>query len=129
LLTIDKLRFIAASITCGASPGTIQYKLGTVTSPVKLAYLYPKVAGAGQTKRQHILNAVQHWKSWIILPDFADTGCAQMERYFLIHLRVANGQFASEVLIMDHSFCASHLNLPGVSIIVEDRQAPNQLLA
>jgi hypothetical protein len=129
LSTSDELQSIQASIAYGASSGTIWSKLGTVIPPQQLACVHHELGDAGQTETQQLLNAVKHWKRWMIVPTFADMAHAQMERCRFIHSRVDNLQFTNEVLVMEHTFFADHFGLLLIAIIAEDWEARNQLLA
>jgi hypothetical protein len=64
-----------------------------------------------------------------VVPTFADMAHMQMERCCFIDSRVANLQFANEVLAMGDTFCANHFGLPLVAILVEDWKGRNLLLA
>jgi hypothetical protein len=128
-LTSDGLQFIQAWITYGASPGTIWSKLGTAISPRKLAYLHHKQGEAGQTETKELLDALRHWKGRTIVHTFADIAHMQMECCFFVHSRVADLKFASEVLVMDDTFCTNNFGLHLATIIIDDWEARNQLPA
>jgi hypothetical protein len=73
-----------------------------------------------QAKMQQLLNIVQHWKGWILVRTLADTAHTEMHNGFFIPLRVANLQFANEVLIRDDRFSGKNFKLLPVALVVED---------
>jgi hypothetical protein len=128
-ITMDECKFIQQCAIFGGSPGFIRGTLGIPIQPHKLFYERNK-ADSNQIidEIQELEKCLRSWDGWKI-EITKNPDSSQIMFIFFLHTRIIRYFFASQILIIDDTFCTNNFQLPIEAIVTPDYNQKNQLLA